>query len=224
MALSKTKKSNLMNTNGERLRFINKEFKAGYKLLETIENGVTYFGSSRIQLGEHAYNEARQLSANLAKKGFTAITGGGPGIMEAANRGAIEAGGRSVSFNIELATEHSNKFTQESVTFHHFFVRKVMLASSGSSYVFFPGGFGTLDEFFEISTLIKTNSLHKEVPVVLVGVGYWKPLMVWLRNIVVDRYHGFEPIDFDMWRLVDKTEEAEKIITRCSGRMGVCKY
>ncbi|PJE76217.1 TIGR00730 family Rossman fold protein [Candidatus Uhrbacteria bacterium CG10_big_fil_rev_8_21_14_0_10_48_11] len=210
--------------NADRLKRINEEFKAGYALVETITNGVTFFGSSRMKDGEDHYNNARQLANELAKRGSTIITGGGPGIMEAANCGAREAGGRSVAFNIELKKEQGNQYITDAVSFYYFFIRKVMLASSAKAYVFYPGGFGTLDEFFEISTLIETNKLHEDVPVVLMGTDYWEPLMRWLRHTVVEKHHAFEPEDFSMWKITDSVEEALDVIERCNGRMGVCKY
>ncbi|MFA5954425.1 MAG: TIGR00730 family Rossman fold protein [Patescibacteria group bacterium] len=211
-------------SNAERLKEINNEFEKGFALLETVSKGVTFWGSSRTKDGEHPYNQARELASALTKLGHTIVTGGGPGIMEAANRGALEAGGRSVAFEIQIQSEQTNPYITDSVSFYYFFVRKVMLASSGQAYVYFPGGFGTLDEFFEISTLIATHKLHQDVPVVLVGKDYWEPLMRWLRNTVVEKFHAFEPEEFAMWRIVDTPKEALDIVERCSGRMGVCNY
>lgn len=132
--------------------------------------------------------------------------------MEAANRGAVDARGRSVGFNIMLDQERKNRYVQESVPFYYLFVRKVLLASAGHAYVFFPGGFGTLDEFFEISTLIHTHKLHEDIPVVLVGRDFWEPVLRWLREVVVEKYHGFEAEDLCLWRLTDNSEEAYEVI------------
>src|SRR3989338_7848340 len=159
--------------NGSRLQRIVEEFRGGYALLETIEKGITYFGSTRVKETDRHYADAQLLAHKVASLGFTTITGGGPGIMEAVNRGAVEAGGRSIGFNIMLEKEHKNPYVQESVSFYYLFVRKVMLASAGHAYVFFPGGFVTLDEFFEISTLIHTHKLNEDIPVVLFDSQYW---------------------------------------------------
>ena len=134
--------------------------------------------------------------------------------MEAVNRGAVEAGGRSIGFNIMLEKEHKNPYVQESVSFYYLFVRKVMLASAGHAYVFFPGGFGTLDEFFEISTLIHTHKLHEDIPVILFDKHYWDPLVQYLKEIVADRYHGFNAMDFRMWTILDSVDEASAFIQK----------
>ena len=211
-------------SNEDRLKRITEEFREGFKLAETIHRGVTIFGSARVKPGEPSYNQARQLGFSLAKDGYTIITGGGPGIMEAANRGAREAGGRTVSFNIDLIKEQGNAYVDTSVTSYYFFVRKVMLASAAHAYVFFPGGFGTLDEFFEISTLIDTHKLHEDVPVVLMDKAYWEPLLIWLRTTVVEQYHGITAAEFRMWRLAENVADAVDVVKQCSGRMGVCRY
>src|SRR3989338_9885317 len=198
--------------NGSRLQRIVEEFRGGYALLETIEKGITYFGSTRVTEDNPRYDTARALAKKIASLGFTTITGGGPGIMEAVNRGAVEAGGRSIGFNIMLEKEHKNQYVQESVRFYYLFVRKVMLASAGHAYVFFPGGFGTLDEFFEISTLIHTHKLNEDIPVVLFDKHYWDPLVQYLKEIVAERYHGFYAKDFRMWNLFDNIDEAVAFI------------
>ena len=194
--------------NGARLKRITEELEAGYKLLETINQAITVFGSARVRENDLHYEAARSFGRMVAEAGFTTVTGGGPGIMEAANRGATEVGGRSIGFNILLKEEQKNSYIQEGVSFYYLFVRKVMLASAGSAYVFFPGGFGTLDEFFEISTLIHIHKLHQDVPVVLIGKEYWEPLVDYLRDVVVERHHGFDALDFRMWTMVDTPEEA----------------
>ena len=200
--------------NGARLQRIIEEFKDGYALLETIDKGITYFGSTRVQENDPRYEQARMLARTIASLGFTTITGGGPGIMEAVNRGAVEAGGRSVGFNIMIQEEHKNPYVQESVKFYYLFVRKVMLASAGNAYVFLPGGFGTLDEFFEISTLIHTHKLHDDIPVVLFGKDYWDPLLRYLKEVVAERYRGFDLVDFRMWTVLDKAEEVASFIQK----------
>ena len=160
----------------------------------------------------YAVEEARALARQLAAAGFTVVTGGGPGIMEAANRGAYESGGRSIGLNIKLQNEQKNPYVHESVSFYYLFVRKVMLASAGHAYAFFPGGFGTLDEFFEISTLLHIHKLHEDVPVVLVGKDYWLPLIDYLKRVVVEQHHGFNEIAFRMWTVVGSPDEAFLVI------------
>lgn len=200
-------------TNGDRLKRIAEEFKAGYALLETIEHSITYFGSAQVQDDSPHYEAARTLAHRLASDGFTTVTGGGPGIMEAANRGAVEANGRSIGFNIMLEAERRNMYVREGLAFHYLFVRKVMLTSASHAYVFFPGGFGTLDEFFEISTLIHIHRLHKDIPVVLVGSDYWRPLLDWLKMTVVGEYQGFDEFDLNMWMLAETIEEAYQCLS-----------
>src|SRR3989344_8543927 len=200
--------------NGSRLQRIVEEFRGGYALLETIEKGITYFGSTRAEETDRHYEEAQLLARRVAALGFTTITGGGPGIMEAVNRGAVEAGGRSIGFNIMLEKEHKNPYVQESVSFYYLFVRKVMLASAGHAYVFFPGGFGTLDEFFEISTLIHTHKLHEDMPVVLYDSRYWNPLLKYLDSVVAGRYYGFKVEDFRIWKITDTIDDTVKFIKK----------
>lgn len=200
--------------NNERLQRIIAEFKAGYDLLETIDRAITIFGSGRVKENDPHYLAAKTLAAMFAKDGFTVVTGGGPGIMEAANRGAKEAGGRSIGFNIKIQKEQKNSFAGESVAFDYLFIRKVMLASAGEAYVFFPGGFGTLDEFFEISTLININKLHENVPIVLIGHDYWDPLIDYLRGVVVHGHNGFDEANLSMWGVVDTPREAHALVKR----------
>lgn len=191
-----------------RLKRIVDEFRAGYDLLQSLGKAVTYFGSHLTQEGDPIYEEARKLARMMAKDGFATVTGGGPGIMEAVNRGAAEARGRSIGFTLVLEAEQKNEYVLEEVNFYYLFVRKVILASAGHAYVFFPGGFGTLDEFFEISTLIHTHKLHEDVPVILVGRDYWDPMVEWLRKVAIGRFNAFSEIDLSMWKVVSDAEEA----------------
>lgn len=202
------------DNNLERLARISTEFAQGYALLETITKGVTYFGSSQPKDGDAMYQLARTLAGRLALLGHTTVTGGGPGIMEAANRGAKESGGRSVGFNLILEEEKKNLYVGESVSFYYLFVRKVMLASAGHAYVFFPGGFGTLDEFFEISTLIHTHKMHEDIPVICVGRAYWQPLFDYLMQVPVQEYGSFDPAAMRMWSLVDSVDEAIAVLEK----------
>ena len=200
--------------NEARLLRIIDEFRRGFELLETFGKAVTYFGAHSAVETDHWYKEARKLARLMAESGFTTITGGGPGIMEACNRGAVEAGGRSVGFSLVLKQEERNAYVNEGITFYYLFVRKVLLASAGHAYVFFPGGLGTLDEFFEISTLIHTHKLHEDVPIILVGDEYWKPLFSWLQETVVDKFHYFAPVNMSMWQIADDADHAYGLLSK----------
>lgn len=196
---------------GRLVEIIN-EFRKGFKLIQKYSLAVTIFGSSRESLSSKRYEEATHLATILSRDGFTIITGGGGGIMGAANKGAKEAGGNSLGLNIKLLTqEHPNKHTTESEEFKYFFVRKVMLAFASEAYIFFPGGFGTLDELFEIVTLIKTKKIQK-IPVVLVGKEYWTPLLNWMRTELAEKRGTIDPQDLEIMRLVDSVEEAHKAV------------
>lgn len=163
---------------------ITREFLMGFRALHFIGPCVTVFGSARFEEGNRYYALARAVGSRLSQMGFTVMTGGGPGIMEAANRGAKEAGGRSVGCNIRLPHEQKpNPYLDHMVTFHYFFVRKVMLVKYSYAFVVLPGGFGTLDELFEALTLIQTDKIV-EFPVILMGREYWQPVAVLLEQMV----------------------------------------
>lgn len=155
----------------------------GFRALHFVGPCVTVFGSARFGEGHPAYALGRAVGQELARVGFTVMTGGGPGVMEAACRGAKEAGGRAVGCNIELPHEQLNPFLDRHVTFRYFFVRKLMLVKYAYAFIVLPGGFGTLDELFEIATLVQTGKV-KDFPVVLMGSEYWAPLVAQLRSMV----------------------------------------
>ena len=162
---------------------IRNEFLEGFRAVERIDRpAVTLFGSARVDEGHPAYEEAREVGRRFAEAGFAVVTGGGPGVMEGANRGAKEGGGLSVGFNIDLPHEqHENQYLDIELTFHHFYARKTMFVKAAEGFVIFPGGFGTLDELFESLTLIQTGKvLH--FPVVLFDSDYWRGLLGWLRE------------------------------------------
>jgi uncharacterized protein (TIGR00730 family) len=162
---------------------IRNEFLEGFRAVERIDRpAVTLFGSARVDEGHPAYEEAREVGRRFAEAGFAVVTGGGPGVMEGANRGAKEGGGLSVGFNIDLPHEqHENPYLDIELTFHHFYARKTMFVKAAEGFVIFPGGFGTLDELFESLTLIQTGKvLH--FPVVLFDTDYWEGLLGWLRE------------------------------------------
>ena len=166
----------------ERLERIREEFDQGFRLLEGLGPAVCVFGSARTTPGHPEYELARSLSARIAEAGYAIITGGGPGTMEAANRGAREAGGVSVGLNIQLPHEQRlNPYVEIGKEFHYFFARKLMFMRYSWSFVVLPGGFGTLDELFEVLTLIQTDKARPH-PVVLVGSGFWEGLLGWVRE------------------------------------------
>ena len=187
------------------------EFVEGFDALPRVLPAVTIYGSSRAKSGSWEYETASTLGAVLARSGYSVITGGGPGVMEAANRGALEAGGQSVGLNIDIPLEQpTNRCTTLSLKFHHFFVRKVMLVKYASAFVLFPGGFGTLDELFEISTLMHTQKLQP-FPIILMGAQYWTGLLNWLKTEAV----GEERLDasaLGLFTVVNSVEEAMAVI------------
>jgi len=182
------------------------EFIRGFRKLHFIGPCVTVYGSARFHEDSIYYKLARELGSELAKAGFTVMTGGGPGIMEAANRGAKEAGGLSVGCNIQLPHEQKpNPYLDRIVEFHHFFVRKVMLAKYSYAFVAMPGGFGTLDELFEILTLAQTGKIAN-FPIVLMGSGYWKPLLDFMNESLL-RAEAIAPTDTSRFVISDSPEE-----------------
>lgn len=193
------------------------EFVEGFDALAAVGKAVTIFGSARIHDGDPYYAKARELAGLLAGEGFAVITGGGPGIMEAANRGCHEAGGLSVGCNIELPHEQSvNPYVDLGVEFRYFFARKVMFVKYADGFAIFPGGFGTLDELFESLTLIQTGKI-RHFPVVLVGTEYWGGLLDWLRREAVAR-GTIDPADLDLMRCTDDMTEACAWLTAASSR------
>ena len=189
------------------------EFVEGFELLQKYPTSVTMFGSNRRGFEDHFYTHATELAYRLAKKGFAVITGGSAGIMEAANKGAHEAGGASVGLNIALDEKQStNGFVTDSFTFNHFFVRKTMLTFASEVYVFFPGGFGTLDEFFEIVTLIQTKKIRR-VPVIIYGKEYWDPLLAFIEKKLFKEHKAIDEEHMQIYTVVDSVDEAYDYIT-----------
>jgi uncharacterized protein (TIGR00730 family) len=200
-----------------RLQRIHDEVERGFDALRDIEDGVSVFGSARIEEGHRWYELCRETAHCLADHGFTVITGGGPGLMEAANRGAAEAGGLSVGLNIELPREqHTNPYVNRSVDFHYFFARKLMFVRYARAFVIMPGGFGTLDEMFESLTLIQTTRI-KHFPTILVGSEHWKPLLSWIDDTLED--DGLiAPADKQLLLTADTPEEVCDHVVRASER------
>ncbi len=197
------------------------EFVDGWTFLADFKKSVTFFGSARFTADNEWYQRAQKLAGLLAKDGFDIITGGGPGIMEAANQGAHEAhthsvglieGGDSIGLNIKLPFEQRiNKYVDKAVAFHYFFVRKVMLSYYAQAYIYFPGGFGTLDEVFELITLIQTKKVPR-IPVVLVGAHYWDHLDDFIKNVVLSEFEAIDEEDINIYTIVDTVDEAHEII------------
>jgi len=187
------------------------EFVDGFELLSKVDRAVTIFGSARTPPTDHWYQCAERTAELLVQAGYAVITGGGPGIMEAANKGATQAGGESVGLNIELPTEQKpNPYIKTMLTFRHFFARKMMFVRYAWALVIFPGGFGTLDEFFESVTLIQTMR-HDLFPVVLVGQDYWQDLNVWMRRHLLETGY-ISSQDMEIFTIVDRPEEVVELI------------
>jgi len=183
-----------------------RDFIRGFRALTFAGPCVTVFGSARFGKGHEYYKLGQRLGAGLSHLGFTVMTGGGPGLMEAANRGAKEAGGRSVACNISLPTqEQSNQYLDRSVTVHYFFVRKVLLFKYSYGFVALPGGFGTMDELFEALTLVQTGKI-RNFPIVLMGTEYWKRLFHLVQNMADER--AIEPGEIDTWLITDNLNQA----------------
>jgi len=203
-----------LHTDPWRILRITGEFVRGFDLLAEIDLAVTVFGSARTAEGSAEYAAAAELGALLAREEFAVITGGGPGIMEAANRGAMEAGGVSVGCNIELPHEqYANPYTNISLDFRYFFVRKTMFVKYSEAFVVFPGGFGTLDELFEAVTLVQTGKIHR-FPVVLYGADYWAGLVDWL-HARLEAEAKVSPGDIDILQIADSPAEACRMVVDC---------
>ncbi len=189
------------------------EFVEGFEALAECHPSVTIFGSTRVKPEDEVYQKAEQIGQLLAENGFGVITGGGPGVMEAANKGAALAGGKSIGLNIELPLEQTpNPYTNTNLRFHYFFVRKVMFIKYAVAYIILPGGFGTMDELFESITLIQTHKI-RPFPVILVGSKYWKGLLDWIKEVVL-KEENISPSDLEILQLTDEPEEIIKIIKK----------
>ena len=197
------------------------EFVDGFETMGDIKNAVSVFGSAREHSSNKNYKDAEKTAKLLAKKGYAIITGGGHGIMEAANKGAHEAGGTSVGLNIELPNEQSpNKYANIQMGFRYFFARKVMFVKYASAFVAFPGGFGTLDEVFEAATLIQTKKI-KPFPIVLYDKEYWEGMLEWMKKKLIKGSY-ISPDDLDIFHVVSTPEEVVKVIID-AGKKGLKK-
>jgi uncharacterized protein (TIGR00730 family) len=207
-------------TEEERLERIERELAGGFEALKGIGCGVSFFGSARIAADHPDYALARQTAHRLGEAGFAVITGGGPGIMEAANRGAQEAKATSVGLNIELPFEQdANAFQDVSLRFHYFFTRKVMFVRYASAFVVFPGGFGTIDELFEALVLIQTGKI-RHFPVVLMRTEFWAGLTDWLRDRLAAEAL-IAPTDLDLLTTTDDPDEVVRVVRRGAERQGL---
>ena len=189
------------------------EFVEGFEVLSKLDNAVSIFGSARTKPGDLHYKLGEEVAYYIAKAGYVVITGGGPGLMEAANKGAKRAGGHSVGLNIHLPCEQKpNQYIDTLLDFRYFFIRKVMFVKYAKAFVILPGGYGTLDEFFEAISLIQTGRISK-FPVVLFNSQYWQGLLDWLKDVML-KQGNISKSDFDIFVLVDKPEEVAKAIKK----------
>lgn len=196
-----------------RICIIKNEFKEGFDIMKKYPKSVTIFGSARLPSDNIHYINTTKLAEQLSKKGYTIITGGGHGIMGAANKGAHIAGGDSVGLNIELPFEQTvNEYVTDTLTFHHFFPRKVILSYSAEAYIYCAGGFGTMDELFELVTLIQTKKIPA-VPVILFGSSFWKPIMETFKKVLLDENQTISPKDMNIFTITDDIDEVLKIVT-----------
>jgi hypothetical protein len=196
-----------------RLFHIMAEFVEGFEALAECGPAVTIFGSTRVKPGDEVYQKAERIGQLLAESGFAVITGGGPGVMEAANKGAASSGGKSVGLNIELPFEQKpNPYANITLKFRYFFVRKVMFVKYAVAYIILPGGFGTMDELLESVTLIQTRKI-KPFPVILVGADYWKGFLDWIKEVVL-KEGNISPEDLEIFQIIDEPGEIVKAIKR----------
>ncbi|OIO32489.1 MAG: TIGR00730 family Rossman fold protein [Candidatus Yonathbacteria bacterium CG_4_10_14_3_um_filter_47_65] len=205
-------KEHIEQESKKRISRINKEFAKGFSFIKDYPKSVTFFGSARFKETNPHYRKARSIAVRLSSLGYTIVTGGGPGIMEAANRGAYDTGGHSLGLNIKLPQEQvTNPYVTKSTEFHYFFSRKVALSFSAEAYLYFPGGFGTLDEFFEILTLVQTHRIAP-VPIILVGADYWKPLDDFIKKQMAEKHRSVDRSDMKLYTITDDEDEVVRIV------------
>jgi len=194
------------------------EFVDGFETMAAVGPAISVFGSARTKPGDPGYEQARHVAKRICQRGFATITGGGPGIMEAANQGAYECGGTSVGLNIALPQEQSaNRYQTHELNFRYFFVRKVMFVKYACGFVIFPGGYGTMDEFFEAITLMQTLKIEP-FPVVCIGHDYWDGLIDWLHKTMHQQYQAINAEDLDLFHVTDDIDEAVDHIAGCFDR------
>jgi uncharacterized protein (TIGR00730 family) len=208
-----------LRTDAERVAEMSAELAMGFAMLQGVTRGVSVFGSARTPVDDPAYAVARETARQLGEAGFSIVTGGGPGSMEAANRGARDAGTLSVGLNIDLPREqYSNPYVDIALHFEHFFARKVMFVRYSIAFVVLPGGFGTMDELFEALTLIQTGKV-RHFPVVLLGRGYWAGLVNWIGDRMLEA-GNVDPRDVGLLHLVDHPEEVCELVRAAAAEQG----
>ena len=196
------------------------EFVDSFQTMSQVGPAVTIFGSARMRPGDKYYRAAEAIGKGLAKHKLAVITGGGPSIMEAANKGSMQSGGKSIGLNIELPHEQSgNKYSNVPIHFHYFFARKVCFVKYSLGFVFMPGGFGTLDEFFEVLTLVQTERIPR-FPLILYGSHYWNGLLKWAKVQMQEEHHFISPDDLELVTVVDKPERVVEYILDYERRVG----
>jgi len=197
-----------------RLKVVNSEFKKGFDIINHYPKSVTFFGSARLKPSNKYYQFAQKLAGEICKSGYAVVTGGGPGIMEAGNRGTRESCGYAIGFGIELPFEQNiNPYVTHGMNYHYFFTRKVMMTFSSEAYIYFPGGFGTLDEFFEIVTLVQTNKIPR-VPIILVGKEFWNPLVEIFEKNLLGKFKTISKGDLKLFKVFDTSDESIKEILK----------
>ncbi len=195
-----------------RVSRISRELLHGFKFIKHYPKSVTFFGSARFKENSEHYQKAKSIAKKLSQEEYAIVTGGGPGIMQAGNHGAYDAGGKSVGLNIRLPMEQViNPYVKDSVDFYYFFTRKVTLSFSAEAYLYFPGGFGTLDEFFEILTLVQTHKIPR-VPIILVGSDFWNPLDKFIKKHLLEEHQAISREDIELYKITDDEEEILEIV------------
>ena len=210
----------LDNIAEKRTQTVDREFKKGYEMVMKYPRSVSILGSAILLPDNEFYKKAEHLAFRIARElKYAVVTGGGPGIMEAANKGAYEAGGHSVGYAIKLPNEqYKNRYLTDSISFEYFFTRKTMIFCSAEAYIYFPGGFGTMDELFEILTLIKTGKMPP-APVILVGKDFWTPLLNFIENELYEDYRVIPKNYMEIYKIVDSEDEILNIIKTAPLRM-----
>lgn len=210
---------NQQHDTSERLDRIETEFRNAFEFLSKLPDSVSIFGSTRSLPGSVEYEQARKLAGRfVTEKKFAVVTGGGPGIMEAANRGALEAGGTSAGLTIELSTgEAVNTYINKSLSFHYFFARKMALSFAASMYIFFPGGFGTMDEFFELITLVQTRKIER-IPIFCIGTDYWQPLRRFMEHYMLNPDGYISEADLGLFTITDDLDLVIECAKYCQVR------
>lgn len=207
-----TTTDDFLNMTEDRMVQINKELREAFETISKFPKSITMYGSARLKPGSKYYELAREIAAECCRKGFGVVTGGGPGIMQAGNQGTFESCGSGIGFNIVLPFEQkANEYVTHGVDFTYFFTRKFAMNFTGEAYLCFPGGFGTLDEFFEVLTLVQTGKIQK-VPIILVGSDFWQPIMDYALGTLRDEFTTISPEDVDLFQIMDDKEEIIKVI------------